>query len=342
MNRVVSGAAGLPSFDRFRQSIADVLHPLIPAGSLCALVDFPAHPNVGDSAIWLGEKAYLRDRGVRVAFTCDTKNYSKAPLEDAVGDGTVLIHGGGNFGDLYPHHHALRLSVLRDLKGWRIVQLPQTVHFQSDRALDETRRAIEDHGNFHMIVRDRVSQRIYAERFGRSCELAPDMALYLGPQTSKGVPVADFFWLKRTDKESLGVTTSELGADTMTQDWLQDGKHLQRLTEILTDCKRRSLPVWRLERWLYDAFARARLRRGYRLLRQGRVVITERLHGHILCVLAGIPNVLIDNTYGKNLAVHEAWTTEWPGTRFVRTPAEAKAQAEELLHDFDWSGAGRD
>ena len=45
-----------------------------------ALIDFPAHPNVGDSAIWLGERAYLRRRGADVAYTCDIKNYSKSRL----------------------------------------------------------------------------------------------------------------------------------------------------------------------------------------------------------------------------------------------------------------------
>ena len=61
------------------------------------------------------------------------------------------------------------------------------------------------------------------------------------------------------------------------------------------------------------------------------MVITERLHGHILCLLGGIPNVLIDNSYGKNAAFYSAWTHDWPGTGFVNTPAAAKARAQQLL-----------
>src|SRR3546814_4150338 len=38
---------------------ARVLDAVLPSGKL-ALVDFPDHSNVGDSAIWLGEMAYLR------------------------------------------------------------------------------------------------------------------------------------------------------------------------------------------------------------------------------------------------------------------------------------------
>jgi pyruvyl transferase EpsO len=331
--------AAQPSFfHRLRQAILDVLNPLIPAGSRCALVDYPAHPNVGDSAIWLGEKAYLRDRGVTVAYTCDTRNYSPASLERALRDGLILIHGGGNFGDLWPHHHTLRLKVLRDLPGRQIIQLPQTVHFQSDSALPETRRAIDYHGNFQMIARDRRSQSGFVKDFSRACFVAPDMALYLACQNARGTAVSDFFWLKRSDKESPGATGPELASGTPTQDWLQDGKRLRQLVEFLGECKKRSLPIWRLERALYDAFARARVRRGYRTLRQGRVVITERLHGHILCLLAGIPNVLIDNNYGKNSAFYETWTSGSPGAYLVQKPAQAMAKARELLRGLDVSG----
>jgi hypothetical protein len=39
-------------------------------GPLC-LVDYPNHANVGDSAIWLGEIAYLsRTLGVQPAYCC--------------------------------------------------------------------------------------------------------------------------------------------------------------------------------------------------------------------------------------------------------------------------------
>src|SRR5688572_31693526 len=80
--------------DAIRQALVNVLDPLIPQGARCALIDFPAHPNVGDSAIWLGERAYLRNRGVAMVYTCDVRNYSRRLLDRTVDDGTILIHGG--------------------------------------------------------------------------------------------------------------------------------------------------------------------------------------------------------------------------------------------------------
>ena len=104
------------SIEGTRQALIDALDPLIPERARCALIDFPAHPNVGDSAIWLGERAYLRQRGVNVAYTCDIKNYSKSHLERSIGDGTILINGGGN-SVTSPHHHALRMRVSETFRG---------------------------------------------------------------------------------------------------------------------------------------------------------------------------------------------------------------------------------
>jgi exopolysaccharide biosynthesis predicted pyruvyltransferase EpsI len=322
--------------DRARRAVAEVLNSLISSGSRCALVDFPAHANVGDSAIWLGERAYLRDRRVSVAYSCDAKNYVKEDLARALDvTETILIHGGGNFGDLWPLHQAFRLQLMQDWPGRRIIQLPQTVHFRSTQSRDETRRGIDAHGNFHMVVRDRRSYEAYLRDFSPACSLAPDMALFLGEPRIDDAPSGDFFWLRRTDKESQEATTPELVSGIHTDDWLEDGERLQRVVMSLRNWKKRWFGVRHLEQALYDPFARARVRRGYQALRQGRVVITERLHGHILCLLAGIPHVLIDNNYGKNAEVYWTWTHGWRGTRFVSTPAEARGQAEDLLRLWD-------
>src|SRR5262245_19519516 len=92
---------------RLDAELASVLGPLVPAGARCVLVDLPAHGNVGDGAIWLGERAYLRRIGASVVHACDAASYSRAELRRHVGDGVVLLHGGGNLGDLWPLHQRL-------------------------------------------------------------------------------------------------------------------------------------------------------------------------------------------------------------------------------------------
>ncbi len=63
--------AALPAelAERVRATVA----PLLPVGEPVALLDFPNHMNVGDAAIWLGERALLRSLGVPVAYACDQR-----------------------------------------------------------------------------------------------------------------------------------------------------------------------------------------------------------------------------------------------------------------------------
>ena len=69
----------------------------------------------------------------------------------------------------------------------------------------------------------------------------------------------------------------------------------------------------RLLYWpVYDMTARARLIRGLRILSAGKVVVTDRLHAHILCLLMNIPHVLLDNSYGKVNNFVDTWTKDSP------------------------------
>src|SRR6056300_1603832 len=109
--------------------ISNVLDPLVKLGTTYALLDFPNHSNVGDSAIWLGELDYLKKRGCRVRYSCDLISYNAEFLRSYCPSQGIMVHGGGNFGDLYYPHQQLRESVLRIFTEQSVVQLPQTIHF---------------------------------------------------------------------------------------------------------------------------------------------------------------------------------------------------------------------
>ena len=140
--------------DKLQRRINTVLEPLLPRGVPLALVDFPDHPNVGDSAIWLGELAYLRSRQHWPRYRCQIDTYSSRNMKQAIGDGIVLIHGGGNFGDLWQRHQRFREQVIRDFPENRIVQLPQTIHFSYPAALARCTGIVKYHGPFTLLDRD--------------------------------------------------------------------------------------------------------------------------------------------------------------------------------------------
>lgn len=64
------------------------------------------------------------------------------------------------------------------------------------------------------------------------------------------------------------------------------------------------------------------------------LVITNRLHGHILCTLLKIPHIFLPNSYGKNQLWYETWTKNIEFCRFASSPATITQAIQELCPKF--------
>lgn len=316
-----------------RQRIDVTLRPLLSGTRSAALIDFPSHANVGDSAIWLGQLAYVRSLDVMsLSYTCDVHSYSRAELAKHLDGGVILLSGGGNLGDLWEASQQLRERVIRDFPDTRIVQLPQSIHFQDGRALRRARDVFDSHPDLTLLVRDRQSLTFAGQEFTNPSHLCPDMAFCLGPLARPGVPTKDIVWLSRTDKESASQIASTLATDIQRVDWLAEP--VSSFVSVMALVDRYLVPHlpfssgWdRARSLLWERLAHQRLLRGCRLLAAGRTVITDRLHGHILSVLLDIPQLLLDNSTGKVRSFYETWTSSLPCVRWCNGPAEALALA---------------
>jgi pyruvyl transferase EpsO len=316
-----------------------VLDPLIPTGASICLLDYPNNSNVGDSLIWLGEIAYLRRRSVATRYVCDVDNYDPTRIKKALPhQPVILMHGGGNFGTLWPELQALRLQVLRDFPDVPVIQMPQSLHFDNEAALAETAAAIRAHRNYTLLVRDQASYDMAVKHFECTVKLCPDMAFFIGPLEDHRKAPYDRFILGRTDHEKKSNWLAPL-AQMQTQlklrvsDWLNLGwrESIYLRLEKYTAGIRRAIDKDNLLLLtLWDAVSAARMLRGAELLTSGRVVIADRLHVHILSILLDKPHVLIDNSYRKLGNLHDAWTKGFTGVKFVETLAEALDAAQVL------------
>jgi pyruvyl transferase EpsO len=316
--------------ESLRTAIDNVLEPILANTQRVALLDFPAHSNVGDSAIWLGTLAYLRAKEKIVCYSCDKDTYSRDTLARRLGDGVILLSGGGNFGDVWELPQHFRERVVRDFPDSRIVQLPQTIMFRDARALSRARAAFDAHPALTLLVRDRRSLAFAADNFRAPAILCPDMALWLGPITRPAPATKSVLWLARGDRER-AVGAPPVGVHSM--DWIDE----PRTTGLRVESFLRSLVAEhpRAESTLRNALSRVgdsaaaiRLRRGCATLSEGRVVITDRLHAHILSLLLGIPNVILDNSYGKVHDFHQTWTSGSHLVTLANDPAQAMSLAE--------------
>lgn len=308
--------------------IGDTFARAIPPGPV-ALVDFPDHSNVGDSAIWLGEMAWLADMGRPPVYTAALVNFVAAELLRHAPQGPILIHGGGNFGTVWPKHEALRLHLLRQFPGRPIVQLPQSLYYEDEASTQEMAKAIRDHGAFTLLVRDARSFAFAREHFDCEIRLCPDAALYLG-RLRRAPARADIVALLRTDHERVADATAA-PPEAIVTDWLEEAARDRML--MRGRLKIHSLlvarePDRRLHR--YQMLARWRLRRGIATLSRGRTIVTDRLHAHIMSLLLDIPHIVLDNMYGKVGGFAAQWTHGYEGFHRAPSRAEAFALAQQL------------
>lgn len=303
-----SAVSHLSVIARLQQRITAELAPYTTDLSNFALLDFPNYSNVGDSAIWLGETAYFKSLlKVRPAYVCTIETFNARELRQAVPRGPIFLSGGGNFGDLWPAFQVFREDVLSQFADRLVVQLPQSVHFDDYNVLRRAAAAIKAHGNFVLCVRDRRALEISKSAFDCPVHLVPDMAFCIGPQALPVPPRHRSLFLLRTDKESIRLNTAahdlSLPEDAMAMDWLDEEPGLYgKLKASLGEDEPHDA--------LFVKLAANRFMRGARLLSSASFVVTDRLHGHIMCVLLGIPHVALDNSYGKVSSFIDTWTKD--------------------------------
>lgn len=303
-----------------KNTIYSILNKHVPSrGQRFAIIDFPDYANVGDSAIWLGTIKYFENRHrLRPSYVCSQIDFNEDEMKEAIGeDGIIYIMGGGNLGDLWPNHQEFREKIMTVFNKHKIVQLPQSIHFTNQVNEKRFRDTVDQCGNFFMMVRDKQS---YDSCSDLNCNVAlcPDMAYYMDyyceANTSNDNQL-DLLMLLRTDKEAK-IKDDILGSYTgkvQTHDWNTEPQFDKTFfAKILDTAVSGFLGIDRQPARLesYNFKAHNRLNRGIELLTSGKFVITDRLHGHILCELLNIPHAALDNSYGKVHGYIKTWNKD--------------------------------
>ena len=314
--------------------VRDVVGP--DAGRPWALLDFPCGRNVGDSAIWLGTRRALAQIGLPPpTYTCDDRTFEPEVLAQRVGNGPILILGGGNFGDLFQKHQRLRESVVSAFPTNRVIQLPQSIHFVTTAATERARRAMSGHRHLTVLVRDARSLEIATRDLGLNGILCPDLAYGLGELPRTRPVTRRILWLTRGDEWSVH-EPPDVAANIFASDWPADLVSIPRLrVRWLSSWIRRGLfrglPLRDSLSRAYDPLARRRLARAVSWMSSASVVVTDRLHGHVIASLLGIPTVLLDDATGKVRAFYDTWLAGAPGVSWADEPYEALRLAHEML-----------
>lgn len=318
-----------------REMLLTELARFLSPGEKYALVDFPDHSNVGDSAIWLGEISLLHQlSGELPSYVCTHFDYDRHALERSVPEGPIFFNGGGNMGDLWPDNQRFREKILMDFPDRKVIMLPGSIHFNDKRNIEVFARAIEQSRDAHLFVRDERSLAVAQDNLESTVTLSPDAALGLGQLAQPQEPSVRAFALLRTDPEASSVDYRGLrSAEVVIDDWLIEpmiNRGSMRNRAIITTIFAGSFSRQQAKARHYNRIAQARVDRGLKQLCQGEIVITDRLHAHILCTLMGKAHVALDNSYGKVSGYWGRWHRDVSNVRFATNVHQIVPALKEL------------
>lgn len=294
--------------DELKKQLLHILN-VIPPGSSVYYIDYPIYNNGGDLLIMKGAEAFFKDNDIRVKARYSVLDFPDGLLIPK--NQIIVLQGGGNFGDLYPVHQKLREKIVASYPQHRIVILPQTIFYKKESEFDRTAHIFNRHNDVHLFVRDPLSYEMASTKFHQcSVYLLPDMAHQLWPILPKSSPEKDLLCFFRTDIEKTG--EQEQLESTGRGDFLDWGslynkverKSITVIGRMMTSGSR-ALPMHAIWGMYSDYLVNKAIKRfsGY------RNVQTSRLHGHILSCLMDKPNMLLDNSYGKNSNYYNTWTS---------------------------------
>jgi pyruvyl transferase EpsO len=280
-------------------------------------LDYPVHDNVGDLLIHQGADAFLEDHRYEVLGRFSMHDFSRRGRHDetavvlkpsirdldtliARARPVIVLHGGGNFGDIWPQFQMFRELIIRRYPGTPIVILPQSIHFGSADKRKNSARILGAHKQLTIFVRDEESFGFVRHDAGVDGEVVPDMAhqLWDRPEFAAGGDEAGTLVLRRRDRETHGGRTA-------TEDHFDWGElnggasrfllRALRKWQTMDNPLRHTVPNYRLWRIYRDRLIRGAVDR----FRPYACIDTDRLHGVILAALMSKQVRYGEGSYGK-------------------------------------------
>lgn len=304
--------------EQLARLIAQTLLPLVQADYV--YWDLPYHTNIGDTLIWQGTCDFLEQVKHRCLSIASKDTWHFCQLKPST---VILLHGGGNFGDLWVQHQDFRLKIIQQYPNNRIIILPQTVFYSNEERMLKDAQLMALHKDLHICARDNHSYNLLQKYFlANHLYKLPDMAFCMNSHILKSKrvpPQSKTLLLKRTDKELVNhdFTKYIIEPETVEQhDWPTMEQYPQSMRILNALLHRRYL------KFIPDIYANTFFRKdlvetGIAFVSSYQNIYTTRLHVAILSILLEKPFVFFDNSYGKNKQFYESWLSDIEQIRFI-------------------------
>ena len=268
------------------------------------------YQNLGDMALTYSQKRFLEntfpDREIILLPSTNTYSKLKALKKNCTSTDIVTIIGGGNMDDTYVSLEDCRRFIVKKFSKNRIISFPQTIAFSDTpygkKRLKKSINTYSKHKDLTFFAREVKSFEIMKKCFPKNyVYLCPDMVLSLdkvNPQKERTKVVSCI----RDDKENF-LTHQERA---LLKVELSNNYPFIIYTDTVNvspeDCKPKT----------YEQT----LNRFWSVLREAKIVVTDRLHCMIFCVITKTPCVVLNNSNNKIKRVYDKWLKSVSYIRF--------------------------
>ncbi|MEN8626675.1 polysaccharide pyruvyl transferase family protein [Psychrobacter proteolyticus] len=282
----------------------------LPSCKRCFIFLAADYGNIGDIAISRAQKQYLENvlTGYEVISIpiSQTRFVLSSIKKQIKNDDIVTIIGGGNMGGIYPDIEELRQLVIKFFPYNRIVCFPQTLDWdgsaKSKRALKTIVKKYARHPDIHIFARESITHNKLIELFNKynnvNIGLVPDIVMSASAESlgaTDSLEASGILKCLRNDKEVALSTTQHAIVDKA----LADTGH--EITKTDTHAGGSRLDDKQCEKLLADKLSQ---------FRAAKLVITDRLHGMILCLISGTPCLVLPNSNHKIRQTHIDWLSD--------------------------------
>lgn len=290
------------------------------------LVDVPNYGNIGDNAIAVSELDFLKKfiaDDVSVFFVGDFYENIKWIKKNATKETIILLHGGGNVGTEYKYFEIIRQMICFLFPKNKIVLFPQTVDY-GDQSIRENRKYLNNakkmynkHQNLIMCAREKVSYELMKEYFPKKkILLTPDIVLRYKAdiQEKRDEKLVGFCFRNDSEKSMQDKDIEEI----------QVTLELKGLNVHYTDTAISGVLVDSVEK--AENLVKAKIEE----LAHYKLVLTDRLHGMILCYLAKTPCIAFSNYNHKVKGMYE-WVKNCGYIYYAENIEDASRYIEKVL-----------
>lgn len=261
-------------------------------GKAFILFNSPDYPNLGDHAIALAERRffgkYFPDYDF-IEISCSQYIKENLRICSAIKDDDILvITGGGNMGDNYLRLQDISSHVIQNYQNNAIIVAPQSVYFGggafSDMEMARMKFLYEKHGRLMLTAREEktyeLCQSLFDEVFIKL--MVPDMVFFLGCDHNAASKRRGALVCLRTDIES-----RQMVKQSEVEHILSD---LDFTVTKYTTISSSEILLYNREEKVSEALD---------TVASAEVIVTDRLHCMIFCILTNTPCVVFDNITGK-------------------------------------------